>query len=116
MSDTFTTKDPRPLLVDGRNPFPDEIVSVNDASVLSIGDIDPVTGVVLVTPLVDSGSATITVDPGSEDPNRTSGSDDVTVDITVVATPLVVSLGDAGATPATAPVAAPDAPVDNNLQ
>ena len=45
-----------------------------------------------VTGLAD-GTATITVAPGTEDDNRTAGSDDITVITSVPPTPLVVSLG-----------------------
>lgn len=93
MSDTIdiTTAASRPLLVDGRNPFPDEVITVSDDAILSVGAADDA-GVVLVTGLAD-GTATITVDPGSEDADRLSGSDDITVITSIPPTPLVVSLG-----------------------
>ena len=89
MADVLETTTPRLLKVDGRDPFADEAVSVSDPTVLSVvlqGD-----GTTLVTGLVD-GTATITVSPGSEDVNRTAGSDDVTVTTPVPPTPLVVTL------------------------
>ena len=91
MSDTLDTATPRPLLVDGRNPTADETITVSDSAILSVGAPDA-DGVVLVTGTAD-GAATITVDPGADDTNRTSGSDDITVTTTVEPTPLVVSLG-----------------------
>jgi hypothetical protein len=87
MADTLEIGSPRLLLVDGRNPFADEAVSVSDPAVLSValqGD-----GTTLVSGLA-AGTATITVTPGSEDVNRLPGSDDVTV--SEAATPLVVTL------------------------
>jgi uncharacterized protein YjdB len=87
MADTLDTTAPRLLLVDGRNPFADEAVTVSDPAILSValqGD-----GTTLVTGLA-AGAATITVTPGSEDVNRLPGSDDVTV--TTPPTPLVVTL------------------------
>ena len=77
------------LKVDGRDPFADEAITVSDPAILSValqGD-----GTTLVTALAD-GVATITVATGSEDVNRTAGSDDVTVATTAPATPLVVTL------------------------
>ena len=89
MSDTFVDATPRRLLVDGRDPFADETISVSDPSILLIAPPDG-NGQVFGTALAD-GVATVTVEPGSEDANRTAGTDDVTVTLPVVATPLVVS-------------------------
>jgi len=91
MSDTIdTTAAPRRLLVDGRDPFADETIDINDSSVLSVSAPDA-NGQVFVTGLAD-GVATITVSPGAEDVNRTAGTDDVTVTTAVPPTPLVVTL------------------------
>lgn len=91
MADTIdTTAAPRRLLVDGRDPFADETIDINDSSVLSVSAPDE-NGQVFVTGLSD-GVATITVSPGSEDVNRTAGTDDVTVTTTVPPSPLVVTL------------------------
>lgn len=91
MADTLdtVTRPTATLLVDGRNPFADETITVSDPAILGValqGD-----GTTLVSALAD-GFATITVTPGSEDVNRTDGSDDVTVTTTAPATPLVVTL------------------------
>ncbi len=90
MADTIDTGSSKKLLVDGRNPFADEVISVSDGSVLSVAAPDA-DGNVLVTALAD-GTATITVSPGSEDTNRTAGSDDVTASTPVLPTPLEVTL------------------------
>ena len=90
MADTIDTGSSKKLLVDGRNPFADETISVSDGTILSVAAAD-VDGNVLVTALAD-GVATITVSPGAEDTNRTAGSDDVTASTPVPPTPLAVSL------------------------
>jgi hypothetical protein len=43
--------------------------------------------------VADASTDTITVAPGAEDVNRTEGTDDITISVPVVATPLVVTLG-----------------------
>lgn len=93
MADTIdiTTAATRPLLVDGRAPFADEVITVSDPTILSVAAPDA-DGNVFVTGLAD-GTATITVAPGAEDTNRLPGSDDITVETSVPPTPLVVSLG-----------------------
>jgi len=94
MADTLDTATPRNLLVNGRNPFADEVITVSDSSILQIGTPNA-DGSVTVTGLSD-GTATITVVPGSEsdDTGFGPGSDDITVTTTVVTppTPLTVSL------------------------
>lgn len=88
MADTIDpTAAPRRLLVDGRDPFADEAISVSDDTILTVAAPDA-NGQVFVTGLAD-GTATVTVAPGSEDTNRTAGSDDITV---ATPTPLVVTL------------------------
>ena len=91
MSDALDTATPRLLLVDGRNPFADETITVSDATILQVGTPNA-DGTVLVTGLL-AGTATITVTPGSEDTNRTAGSDDITVSTATPPTPLAVTLG-----------------------
>ena len=94
MSDTLDTATPRNLLVNGRNPFPDEQISVSDSTILQVGTPNA-DGTVTITGLAD-GTATITVNPGTEsdDAGFGPGSDDITVTTTVVTppTPLTVSL------------------------
>jgi len=90
MSDTLDTATPRRLLVDGRDPSSDEAITVSDPAILSVAAPDA-NGQVFVTGLSD-GSATITVDPGAADVNRSSGSDDITVTTFVPPTPLAVTL------------------------
>jgi hypothetical protein len=87
MADTLSTLQPRKLLVNGRNPFADEIVTVSDPTILSVAAPDS-NSETWVTGLAD-GLATITVQPGSEDPDSVAGSDDVTV---FTPSALVVSL------------------------
>lgn len=94
MSDTLDTATPRALLVNGRNPFADEVITVSDASILQVGTVNA-DGTILITGLAD-GTATVTVAPGAEadDAGFGSGSDDITVSTTVVVppSPLIVSL------------------------
>lgn len=87
----ITTAATRLLLVDGRDPSADELITVSDTTILSVAPADA-NGQTFVTGLAD-GTATITVDPGAADTDRSAGSDDITVITSVVATPLVVSLG-----------------------
>lgn len=87
MADTLLSTTPRRLLVDGRDPFADEVITVSDPSILAVAAPDG-NGQVFVTGLAD-GISTITVAPGAEDVNRLAGSDDVTV---VTPTPLAVTL------------------------
>lgn len=89
MSDTLDTGSTKTLLVDGRNPFADEVITVSDQNVLGV--VTNSDGSVSITGLAD-GTATITVAPGSEDVNKTAGSDDVTVATAVPPTPLAVTL------------------------
>jgi hypothetical protein len=89
MSDTFVDTTPRRLLVDGRDPFADETVNVSDSSLLSIAAPDA-DGKVFGTAIAN-GAVSVTVDPGAADVNRTQGSDDVTISLPAVTTPLVVS-------------------------
>jgi hypothetical protein len=91
MADTLDTATPRKLLVDGRAPFADEVITVSDSTILSVAAADA-NGDVFVTGLAD-GTATISVAPGSEDTGQSAGSDDITVTTTAPATPLAVTLG-----------------------
>ena len=92
MADTLDTATPRNLLVNGRNPFADEVITVSDSSILQVGTPNA-DGSVTITALA-VGEATITVAPGSEDAGFSEGSDDITTTTTVVTppTPLTVSL------------------------
>ena len=92
MADTLDTVS-RPtasLLVNGRNPFADEVITVSDSSILQVGTPNA-DGSITITALAD-GEATITVAAGSEDAGYTDGTDDVTVTTTVALIPLTVSL------------------------
>ena len=97
MSDALdiTSKPSGTLLVNGRNPFNDETITISDATILSQASVDNGDGsaTVTITALAD-GTATITVAPGTEDAGFSEGSDDVTVTTTVVTppTPLTVTL------------------------
>ena len=91
MADTLDIGTPRDLLVQGRNPFADETITEDSAgSIISIAAADS-TGAVVVTG-VANGTATITVQPGSEDSGFSSGTDTITVATIVPQTPLTVSL------------------------
>lgn len=85
------------LLVDGRDPTADEAISVSADGILSIAPPDA-DGHTFVTAVAD-GTATISVQPGAADTDKSAGSDDVVVSVAAVipvpvpSTPLVVSLG-----------------------
>ena len=91
MADTLVFGTPRPILVDGRNPFADEVITVGPDLVVAAADDNGVVLVSVAAGVADASTDTITVQPGSEDVNRLPGSDVIT--ISVLATPLVVTLG-----------------------
>jgi hypothetical protein len=91
MADTLVFGTPRPILVDGRNPFPDETITAGLDLVIAAPDENGVVLVSVADGVADASTDTITVAPGAEDVNRTAGTDDIT--ISVPATPLVVTLG-----------------------
>ena len=93
MADTLVFGTPRPILVDGRNPFADEVITVGPDLIVAPADENGVVLVSVADGVADASTDTITVDPGSEDVNRTAGSDDITISVPVVPTPLVVTLG-----------------------
>lgn len=90
MADVLDTATPRKVLVDGRQPFADEVITSSDPTILTIAAADA-NGDVFATGVAD-GAATISVEPGAEDANRSAGSDDITVSTFVAPTPLAVSL------------------------
>ena len=90
MADTLELGTPRKILIDGRQPFADEVITSSDETILTIAAADA-NGDVFATAVAD-GEATITATPGAEDTNRTAGTDDVTVSTPVPPTPLAVSL------------------------
>ena len=93
MADTLVLGTPRPILVDGRNPFADEVITVGPDLVVAAPDENGVVLVSVADGVADASTDTITVDPGSEDVNRLAGSDDITISVPVVPTPLIVTLG-----------------------
>ena len=93
MADTLVAGTPRPILVDGRNPFADEVITIGPDLVLAPADENGVVLVSVADGIADGATDTITVDPGSEDVNRLAGSDDITISVPVVPTPLIVTLG-----------------------
>jgi hypothetical protein len=93
MADTLVFGTPRPILVDGRNPFADEVITTGVDLVVTGPDENGAFLVSVADGVADASTDTITVQPGSEDVNRTAGSDDITISVPVVATPLVVTLG-----------------------
>lgn len=92
MSDTLTAGTPRRLLVDGRDPFADELVSTTGDITAAAPDASGQVFVSASDTAVDGAFGTVTVDPGADDTGRASGSDDITVSVPVVATPLAVTL------------------------
>ena len=92
MADTLVFGTPRPILVDGRNPFADEVITVGPDLVVAAPDENGVVLVSVADGVADAAVDTITVDPGSEDVNRLPGSDDITISVPAPATPLVVTL------------------------
>ena len=93
MADTLVFGTPRPILVDGRNPFADEVITVGPDLVVAAPDENGVILVSVADGVADASTDTITVAPGAEDVNRTEGTDDITISVPVVPTPLVVTLG-----------------------
>ena len=92
MADTLVFGTPRRLLVDGRDPFADEAITAGANLVVAAPDGNGQTFVSVADGVADASTDTISVAPGSEDTNRTAGSDDITISVPVVATPLVVTL------------------------
>lgn len=94
MADTLTAGTLRPVLVDGRNPSTDELITASDPSlVIAPPDADGVVFASVADGAADGTVVTLTVDPGADDVNRTSGSDDITFSVPVAPTPLEVTLG-----------------------
>jgi hypothetical protein len=94
MADTLVAGTPRPVLVDGRNPFADETVTAGLELVIAAPDANGAVFVSVADGVADASTDTITVQPGSEDTNRTAGTDDITISVPVAtSTPLVVTLG-----------------------
>ncbi len=90
MSDSLEIGQTRNLLVEGRNPFGDEGVSEDSGgAIIAIGSDG--SGATTVTG-VAAGTATVTVQPGSEDGSRTAGSDAITVSAPPDTSPLNVTL------------------------
>ena len=92
MSDTLVLGTPRRLLVDGRDPFTDEAITAGVGLIVAVPDTNGQVFVSADPAATDGEVATITVDPGSEDVNRLSGSDDITISVPVPPTPLAVTL------------------------
>jgi hypothetical protein len=92
VADTLVAGTPRRLLVDGRNPFADEAITATGNIVIRAADPDGNVFVDTADGAADGDVASVSVDPGSEDTNRTAGSDDITISVPVVATPLAVTL------------------------
>ena len=93
MADTLVFGTPRPILVDGRNPFADEVITTGPDLVVAAPDENGVVLVSVADGVANAPTDTITVAPGSEDVNRLPGTDDITISVPVVPTPLVVTLG-----------------------
>ena len=93
MADTLVFGTPRPILVDGRNPFADEVITVGPNLYVAVPDENGIVFVSASDGVADASTDTITVAPGAEDVNRTEGTDDITISVPVVPTPLVVTLG-----------------------
>ena len=93
MADTLVAGSPRPILVDGRNPFADETITVGPDLVVAAPDDNGTVFVSVADGVADASTDSITVAPGSEDVGRTEGTDEITISAPVAATPLVVTLG-----------------------
>ena len=92
MADTLTIGETRNLLVEGRNPFPDELITSDDpAGAIALVGAAAADGSVPVTG-VAIGAVTITVAPGAEDGVRSSGTDAITVVAPPDTSPLAVTL------------------------
>lgn len=92
MADTLVAGTPRRLLVDGRDPFADEVITAGPDIVIAPPDGSGQVFVSLADTATDGTVETITVAPGAEDVNRTAGSDDITFSVPVPPTPLTVTL------------------------
>jgi hypothetical protein len=92
MADTLVFGTPRRLLVDGRDPFADEAITADPNIVVAAPDGNGQTFVSLADGAADLGTGDLSVAPGSEDVNRTAGTDTITFSVPAAATPLVVTL------------------------
>ncbi len=92
MADTLIAGTPRRLLVDGRNPFADEVITTSGNITVADPDADGNVFVSAADGAVDQDTATVTVAPGSEDTGRSEGSDDITIGVPAAPTPLAVTL------------------------
>lgn len=94
MADTLVSGTPRFILVNGRDPFADETITVDASLVLDTTTTSGRTAVSAASGVSDGTLSTITVAPGSssEDPNAAPGTDDITISVPVASTPLAVTL------------------------
>lgn len=93
MSDTLDVGAVKKLKVNGRDPFADETISESSGgTIIAIAAATDGSGTTDVTG-VSAGTATITVQPGTEDTGFSAGTDDVTVSAPPPPpTPLAVTL------------------------
>lgn len=94
MSDTLVLGTPRFILVNGRDPFADETITVDASLTLDTTTTAGRTAVSAAAGVADGTTSTISVAPGSssEDPNAAPGTDVITISVPVVTAPLVVTL------------------------
>jgi len=92
VSDTLTAGTPRRLLVNARDPFADETITVGANLTVAAPDANGQTFVSVADGVADGSTDTISVAPGSEDAGFTAGSDDITISVPVAQTPLTVTL------------------------
>lgn len=92
MADTLVLGTPRRLLVDGRDPSADEVITAGADLVVAAPDANGQVFVSAADTATDGEATTISVAPGAADVNRTAGSDDITISVPVPPTPLAVTL------------------------
>ena len=91
MSDTLVAGTPRRLLVNGRDPFADETITVGANLTVAAPDGNGQTFVSVADGVADGATDTISVAPGAEDAGFTAGSDDITISVPAAPVPLAVT-------------------------
>ena len=92
MADTLTAGTPRRLLVQGRDPFADEAITVGSNLVVAAPDANGQVFVSVADGVADGASDIVSVAPGAEDAGFSAGEDDITISVPVPLTPLTVTL------------------------
>lgn len=92
MSDTLVAGTPRRLLVNGRDPFADETITVGASLTVAAPDGNGQTFVSVADGVTDGTLDSISVAPGSEDAGFSAGTDDITISVPAAPVPLAVTL------------------------